>query len=85
LFNVKTASVRQIQHHFRDVLSWVNDGEEVEITSNRRLVARLLPAQSATPKRRKRPDFAARLKRLYGGLAPLPCNPVMREREDSRW
>jgi antitoxin (DNA-binding transcriptional repressor) of toxin-antitoxin stability system len=82
---MKTASVRQIQHHFRDVLSWVKDGEEVEITSNRRVVARLSPARPATSKRAKRPDFAARLKRLYGDLPPLPHNPVVREREASRW
>ena len=82
---MKTASVRQIQHHFRDVLSWIKDGEEVEITSNRRVVARLLPAVPPKPKRKKRPDFAARLKRIYGDTMPLSYNPVVREREESQW
>ena len=82
---MKTASVRQIQHHFRDVLSWVKDGQEVEITSNRRVVARLLPVSPAKVKRAKRPDFAARLKRIYGNLPPLAHNPVLRERDESKW
>jgi antitoxin (DNA-binding transcriptional repressor) of toxin-antitoxin stability system len=82
---MKTASVRQIQHHFREVLSWINEGEEVEITKNRRVVARLMPAQPAKRKRSGRPDFAARLKRIYGDMAPLPYNPVLREREESPW
>ena len=82
---MKTASVRQIQHHFRDVLSWVKDGEEVEITSNRRVVARLMPPPSAKARKGKRPDFAARLRRIYGDMKPLAENPVVREREDSRW
>ena len=83
---MKSASVRQIQHHFRDVLSWVKDGEEVEITSNRRVVARLTPPLQKIKKgKRKRPDFAGRLKRIYGDLRPLTTNAVLREREAARW
>jgi antitoxin (DNA-binding transcriptional repressor) of toxin-antitoxin stability system len=84
LTGMKTASVRQIQRHFRDVLSWVEDGEEVAITSNRRVVARLVPPQSSRLRKIKQPDFAARLKRIYGDMPPLDCNPVLRQREDSR-
>ena len=63
---MKTANVRQIQHHFRDVLAWVQEGEEVEITSNRKTVARLVPARPAKKRKFKLPDFEARLKRIYG-------------------
>jgi hypothetical protein len=37
------------------------------------------------PSRGKRPDFAVRLKRIYGDKVPLPNNPVIRDREEGRW
>lgn len=82
---MKTASIRQIQHHFREVLSWIKDGEEVEITKNRRVVARLTPVRLAKVKKRRRSDLPARLKRIYGDMPPLSYNPVLRQREDAQW
>ncbi len=40
---MKTASLRQVQHNLGEVLRWVNDGEEVEITRRRKPVAKLVP------------------------------------------
>lgn len=65
---MKTASIRQIRHDFSTVLSWVEDGEQVEVTNRGKTVALLSPPPLPAPAKRpkKRPDFMARLKRIYG-------------------
>ena len=60
---MKTASVREVQHDLRRVLAWIAEGESVQVTRNRRVVARLVPpAARATP---GLPDFMARLERTF--------------------
>ncbi|PYV22150.1 MAG: type II toxin-antitoxin system prevent-host-death family antitoxin, partial [Acidobacteria bacterium] len=43
----------------------MRNGEEIEITKHRRVIARLVPAKAQAPP--KRPDFLARLRTIYGG------------------
>jgi len=60
---MKTTSIRELKHDTRKVLALVEAGETVEITRYNQPVAILSPvAKSAL----KRPDFAARLKEIYG-------------------
>lgn len=80
---MKTATIRQIRHDFSTVLHWVEDGEQVEVSKRGKIVALITPPpapKAARPK--KRPDFAARLKRIYGDKA-LSGNIIVEER-DSR-
>ena len=64
---MKTATVRQVRHDFGTVLDWVEEGEQVEISKRGKIVALLSPPPAPKPVRaKKRPDFAARLKRIYG-------------------
>lgn len=81
---MKTATVRELRHHFPAVLRQVEDGEEVEISKHGKIVALLAPPPLRTPRKVKRPDFMARLKRIYGDMT-LPQNAVLAEREQSRW
>lgn len=78
---MKTATVRQLRHDFGTVLNWVEEGEQVEISKRGKIIALLTPAPAPKPVRsKKRPDFAARLKRIYGDKV-LPGNVVVEERE----
>ncbi len=80
---MKTASIRQIHHDFGTVLNWVEAGEQVEVSKHGKVVALITPPPA--PKAsgpRKRPDFAARLKRIYDDKV-LPGNIIVEER-DSR-
>ncbi len=61
---MKTASVREIQHHLSRVLEWVEGGEEVEVTRRKKVVARIVPAEDPEKKQPEWPDFEARLKEL---------------------
>ena len=79
---MKTATVRQLRHDFGTVLSWVEEGEPVEISKRGKIIALLTPPPpSPKPSRpRKRPDFAARLKRIYGDKV-LRGDVIVEERE----
>ena len=78
---MKTATVRQLRHDFGSVLDWVEEGEAVRISKRGKTVALLSPPPRDRRRRgRKRPDFAARLKRIYGDKI-FPGNIVVEERE----
>ena len=80
---MKTATVRQIRHDFSTVLNWVEDGEQVEVSKRGKIVALISPPPAPKPVRAgKRPDFAARLKRIYGDK--VLSGSVIVEERDSR-
>jgi antitoxin (DNA-binding transcriptional repressor) of toxin-antitoxin stability system len=77
---MKTATVRQVRHDFGSVLQWVADGESVQVSKRGQVVAMIVPP--VPPKRRralKRPNFLARLQRIYGDK-PRGANPILEER-----
>lgn len=55
---MKTASIQQAPQQWGQILEWVAAGEEVELTQQEKVVARVIPA---TP-----PDFLARAKCIWG-------------------
>ena len=77
---MKRATIRQVRHDFSTVLDWVGEGEQVEISKHGKIVALLSPPPAVKPPRaKKRPDFAARLKRIYGDKV-LEGNIIVEER-----
>jgi antitoxin (DNA-binding transcriptional repressor) of toxin-antitoxin stability system len=63
---MKTVTVRQLRNQFALVSRWIEDGEEVKITKRGRVFARIIPERPAGIKRRKFPDFARRVRRIFG-------------------
>ena len=62
--HMRTTTIRELKHDTTTVLSWVADGQTVEVRRRNEPVALLSP-----PTRRsvvRRPDFAARLRAIYG-------------------
>ena len=66
---MKTATIREVQHHLGKVLSWVEKGEEVQITRRSKPVARLIPSGSAGVTPMALPDFAGRARAIWGTRA----------------
>jgi antitoxin (DNA-binding transcriptional repressor) of toxin-antitoxin stability system len=62
---MKVATVREVQHSFRKLLVWIAEGETVEVTRNRRVVARIIPPPVRGSRKIKMPDFVARMRREY--------------------
>jgi len=63
---MKTASVRELRQNFGGLLAWLEEGQEIQITMRRRVVARLVPDGRNIVTKVGMPDFAARLKKLHG-------------------
>ena len=55
---MKTASVQQVPQKWAQILEWVAAGEEVEVTEQEKVIARVVPATQ--------PDFLARAKKIWG-------------------
>ena len=65
---VKTATVEEFTAHVADYLGCVEAGEEVALSREGRVVARVSPAQTAAPVKStaKKPDIMARLTAQFG-------------------
>jgi antitoxin (DNA-binding transcriptional repressor) of toxin-antitoxin stability system len=61
---MKRASVRDLRYHFSEVERLLEEGEVIEITKRKRIIARLAPVKPPVSKRR--PDFISRLRKIYG-------------------
>jgi antitoxin (DNA-binding transcriptional repressor) of toxin-antitoxin stability system len=64
MYHMKKASVRDLRYGFKRIERLLHQGEEVQITKRRRVIARLVP--DGTEAARKIPDFLARLRAIYG-------------------
>ena len=58
---MKTASVQQLPEQWPQILRWVAAGEEVQVTEQDKVVAKVVSATD-TPQ----PDFPARAKKIWG-------------------
>ena len=56
--------MRDLRYRFREVEGMLREGQKIEITKRKRVIAKIMPPKRAVPTRR--PDFLARLKKLYG-------------------
>ena len=61
--NMKTATIREVQHNLSAVLSCVARGEEVAVLRRGKMVAKLVPPD---PRARASPDFLARAQAVWG-------------------
>ena len=83
--NMKTATVREVQHGLAGVLSQVQKGQEIAVTKHGKVIARIVPATQ--PKGRLRwPDSAVRMKQLIAGATFAGTTPseVIREQRGER-
>jgi len=61
---MKTATIRELRHDTTAVLSWVAQGESVEVRRRGEPVALLSPRKRQSGV--VRPDFLARIRSIYG-------------------
>jgi len=60
---MKTASVQQLPQQWPEILRWVAAGEEVEVTQQDKVIAKVVPANGGQV---SQPDFLARAKAIWG-------------------
>ena len=64
---MKTASVQQVPQQWTQILRWVAAGEEVQVTQQEKVVAKVVPVEAAPV---PQPDFLARAKTIWGEQPP---------------
>lgn len=64
---MKSASIRELKHATPAILQWVQQGHAVQITKYNRIVAVMTLPSAGSVEKMERPDFAARLKKTWGG------------------
>ena len=82
--NMKTTTVREVQHNLSKILRWIEDGETVAITRHKRVVAKLVPS---APKSRTTgwPDFTERMKAIWGNApAGKPASRIIIDERTER-
>jgi antitoxin (DNA-binding transcriptional repressor) of toxin-antitoxin stability system len=61
---MKRASIRELRYAFNKIERLLQQGEQVQITKRRRVIVRLVPeVRQSSP---EMPDFAARIRSIYG-------------------
>lgn len=81
MYHMAKASVRDLRYKFHEVEDLLRQGEEVQITKRKRVIARLVPERDKkTP---QLPDFLARLRKIYGKpLKMTGAELIAKDRED---
>jgi antitoxin (DNA-binding transcriptional repressor) of toxin-antitoxin stability system len=75
----------ELRRDFTNVLHRVERGDSVAITKRGQIVAMLVtPPALKVSRPRKRPDFAGRMKRIYGAKM-LRGNAIIEERESRNY
>lgn len=64
MYHMTRASVRDLRYGFKKIERLLHQGEEIEITSRRRVIGRLIPQREESAI--EKPDFLKRLRANYG-------------------
>ena len=75
---MRSTTIRELKHDTSKVLGWVAAGESVEVRRRDEPVAVLSPPRRKS--RAVRPDFAARLREIYGAkILPSTATDLISE------
>jgi antitoxin (DNA-binding transcriptional repressor) of toxin-antitoxin stability system len=82
MHHMEKATVRDLRYRFPHVEALLQEGEEIQITKHRRVIARLVPERPA--KAPPTPPFAARLAKVFGKkrLAVSGAQRIRAERDE---
>jgi antitoxin (DNA-binding transcriptional repressor) of toxin-antitoxin stability system len=64
MYHMRKASVRDLRYAFKKIERLLHQGEEIQITKRRRVIARLVPESAEAAA--EIPDFLGRLSAIYG-------------------
>ena len=67
MYHMKKASVRDLPYGFKRIERLLRQGEEVQITKRRQVIARLVPERVCSAA--QMPNFLERLRAIYGDKA----------------
>ncbi len=71
-----------LRYRFAEIENLLREGEEIQITKRRRVIAKLIPVESSNPP--AAPAFLARLKQTYGKKVLKVSGAELQARERDR-
>jgi antitoxin (DNA-binding transcriptional repressor) of toxin-antitoxin stability system len=77
--DMRSLNLRELRDT-RRLKSWLRAGNTVELRERDRLIARIVPADQATERNAKWPDFAARRKKIFGDRILPGADLLIRKR-----
>ena len=81
MYHMAKASVRDLRYKFHEVEDLLRQGQEIQITKRKRVIARLVPERDQ--KAPELPDFLGRLKKIYAKpLKVSGAELIAKDRED---
>jgi antitoxin (DNA-binding transcriptional repressor) of toxin-antitoxin stability system len=83
MYHMKKASVRDLRYAFKKIERLLRQGEEIQITKRRKVIARLVPESGPSPV--ESPDFLARLHSIYGEKTLKVSGAELLEKDRSRY
>jgi antitoxin (DNA-binding transcriptional repressor) of toxin-antitoxin stability system len=80
MYHMTTVSIRDLRYDFPRIETLLRQGEEIQITKHRKIIARLIPER---PPVRILPDFLGRLRGIYGDkvLEPTGAEIISMDRD----
>lgn len=83
---MRTATMREAQHHLAKLVKEVQAGEEIVLTNRGVKTAKIVPYEDPAPRKITMPDFRAMQKRIGTDTSPDGVNEVLylRELDDER-
>ncbi len=63
MYHMRTASVRDLRYEFKKIERLLHQGEEIQITKRRRVIARLVPEKDSPG---RNAGFPGRMRAIYG-------------------
>ena len=66
MYHMKIATVRELRNQFSKIARWLEDGEAVELRRRGKPIGRIAPLPAGGVRTAGWPDFAARLRSVFG-------------------
>lgn len=81
MYHMKTVSVRDLRYDFKKVERLLAEGDEIQITKRRTVIARIVPEPCS---KAPLPDFLGRMREIYGDklLPSTGADVVSWDRDD---
>jgi len=83
MYHMKKASIRDLRYAFKKIERLLHQGEEVQITKRRRVIARLVP--EGVESSAAVPDFLGRLRKIYGEKMLTKSGAQLLDEDRSRY
>lgn len=82
MYHMKYASIRDLRYQFSKIERLLREGQDIQLTKRNKVIARIVPAQNDVA---QLPDFASRLREIYGSKTLKASGAELLSRDRGRF